>query len=299
MLGLFGKEPVGPVAAGERRVHPAESVRFAVTHLVVDVSGHHGGRKECGTTFCVAWPPGAPDVRKAVYLVAARHVVRSKHNRGALYVRVNRVGGDYDDIPTSRDEWAVHPSTDVAVLRLTRQAHFELDGLWPELLTSQPNVEVGDHAFFVGLFIQSPGIRRAEPLARFGRVSRTLEPNVRVNIQLEDESKIDVDAHLVEGQSWKGQSGSPVFVYRPQGYFPGTEWSTELRGPWLLGLTHGASLMPQGIKAEPPHPLLKGVTLYANSGIAVVIPTAKIIETLELPAVRAERKKFLSGAEGE
>lgn len=173
------------------------------------------------------------------YLVTARHCLEESASR-ELYVRVNTQTG-FDDLPTSKDDWFMHDSADVAVLpspvdrkrypimeipldlAIDKQYRFDvaaLDGrgnpiLEPMLRQNFPEgitVEVGDELFSPGLFVQSAGRSRNLPVCRFGNVAR-MPGEETVIISTRARGDIPIRAYLVETHSWGGFSGAPMFWY--------------------------------------------------------------------------------------
>jgi hypothetical protein len=105
-----------------------------------------------------------------------------------------------------------------------------------------------------------------------------------------------VEAYLVESRAINGASGSPVFA-RPAITFGPIKLDSgmETKALWpeseirLLGLFQGAWFLP------PDDPLRKAVQSKDGDvvpvGLGVVVPSYKIIELLEEPALADERAK--------
>jgi hypothetical protein len=101
----------------------------------------------------------------------------------------------------------------------------------------------------------------------------------------------ETDAYLVEARSIGGLSGSPVFIHAPvwrvrkDGSVVTNEGSQRFH---LLGLMHGhfdVSTLHDGfdVDATPA----QGI----NTGIGVVIPVEKILETIDQPELVEMRKE--------
>jgi len=281
----------------------AEELRDCVAHIVVDASHHNGlvYGDPIGTAFCVGFTIAGAGL--VYYLVTARHVLEPYRGQGAaarLSVRVNKWDGGCEDVPTNPDtDWTYTPDNDIALARFHRkQSHF-FDGLSSDHLhdgiSSVLDVHVGDHVLCIGLLLNSPGKQRNEPIVRFGRVSRTPMPGETVDIVIDEQKRLllPVEPYLVEMLSWGGHSGSPVFAYLPEGYAPSAKrW--EPNRPYLIGLMHGHFEVPHRVRGMAnPHS-----EVDLNSGIAVVIPTEKILDALEQPHLEAERDEIAAEVRG-
>jgi hypothetical protein len=274
-----------------------------VAFLCADVYDEERGvtdRNPAATAFLVA----VPIERNAwiPYVVTARHVIDKSQRYGPLYLRVN-TQDSYQDIEIAQDVWVTHPTTDVAVARLsdnlfspTGPTHqyapkaLSIDRLITDEFAREHNIGEGDEVIFIGLFPNYWGADRAQPIARFGNIS--LGTRGKVPLRLNPaENPVCVDAYLVEARSWGGQSGSPAFV----SFMPDREVMTtgQLRQEgmtgMLLGLVHGHF----DIKTEVE--FVGDITgsghVNVNAGIAAVIPAQKIRETLMDEEFEEERER--------
>lgn len=84
-------------------------------------------RSNCGTAFFVAVRLETP-VRKyeAVYAVTARHVVTNSTPYGTLQLRVNLKGGGARDFGLPQENWATHPTADVALTSVPFDADWDV-----------------------------------------------------------------------------------------------------------------------------------------------------------------------------
>lgn len=189
------------------------------------------GGEPGGTAFLVH--VHADDSDGTAYLVTAKHNLEESKS-DSVVVRFNE-GSGATEIPTSREDWFVHDSADVAVLAATGDLAripaasgkaLPVDGFVSNALTfptmhlssatqivGGETVQVGDEVFFTGLFSASAGKERNMPVARFGRLSRLAGEPVTLK-RWGGTSAVKVHAHLVECLSWGGASGSPVFARR-------------------------------------------------------------------------------------
>jgi hypothetical protein len=145
---------------------------------------------------------------------------------------------------------------------------------------------VGDEVFMLGRFISHSGIKRNQPLARFGNIA--MMPGELV----EDGRGMRVEAFLVEMRSLSGFSGSPVFVYMGPGTYRGDAkmmpFYSETIG--LMGIDTGhteicAPVLQTGSRSET------GLRASLNTGIAVIAPIWKIREVLDEEIFRVERTR--------
>jgi hypothetical protein len=250
-------------------------------------------RSPLGTAFFVGVGLGERlRLGTVVYAVTCKHVVLPGPNEDspqALFVRVNRRDGTLADIPCNQEQWTLNAETDVAVAHLRlgpdlKTWHYPIS---EHVRSGEPKIKTGHDVFFVGMFAPVPGVDSVEALVRFGAVARH---SARVGIRAYPGTDvIEVDAHLVQGMAWGGESGSPVFAYEQEHKLSGRELdrslSVALTGfpigdsavefeiePRLIGMLHGHYPID-----EIP---IGNFTLEVNSGIAIVIPFGKIMATL-------------------
>jgi hypothetical protein len=217
--------------------------------------------------------------------------------------------------------WYRHPdpvSADVAVTQLTPSEPW-LSGPIPfktlpyvplsmfvkqsTLHPTQGEVGIGDEVFIPGLFAHAKGREANSPILRVGTLA--MLPTEAVNIGTPYGF---VDVYLIEAKSTSGISGAPVFV-RPSYTVPGklprfndyiTSESLTREGLsgrpktivyrdeyLLLGVAHGHWDIPDEDTNSPKPALGTG---DSHVGIAVVTPMYKILETLNQPALIAQRK---------
>jgi hypothetical protein len=152
------------------------------------------------------------------------------------------------------------------------------------------HIGIGDFAYTVGLFMLLAGKQRNLPIVHTGHIA--LMPG-QEDIPIRDwddpEGKLVryVDGYLVEAQSLRGLSGSPVFVRPslrdvPHGRFEMVGGQSRL---YLLGIWQGAW-------DAPPDEVLavgRGKDMRVPVGMGVVVPTKRLIEILEPPVLKEKR----------
>jgi hypothetical protein len=233
-----------------------------------------------------------------------RFVVTAEHNligfaekNWEIYIRSNLKNGGVREDNWNHAHWYHHPvigSTDIAVatidfspeeefkqivLRKDTAADGGIAGTLDVLKAK--NWGLGDEVFIVGLFRSHHGRQRNIPIIRTGNLAMMVgEPVLTKNGF--------VDAYLVEARSIGGLSGSPVFIHAPI-FHPGGGAITEFR---LLGLMHGHF----DIKNKNEDIVLDSesdATAGINTGVGVVIPVEKILETIDQPELVEMRKKAI------
>jgi hypothetical protein len=266
-----------------------------------------------GTAFLVVVPGREP----TFYAVTAGHITTPSDASGApqqLYLRWPHKAGTPEEFePIDRDGWELDAESDLAIRRLAdappvSRSRDSAEGYWPifsQQLVTDPAVHLGraigegEDVFAVGLFSRHPGQEESQPTYRFGKIA--LMPREPVHIALPGSIGMDVEAYLVELHSWGGQSGSPVFITDTRAHIfnelPIESGSTL---PAVIGFvqghfdidrlarrTQGAEAEAHGYPAEVEE--LEGVRVPINSGMAIVIPAARIAAMLEDPQLVADR----------
>jgi hypothetical protein len=223
-----------------------------------------------------------------------------------VFVRANLKSGAGGLIPASLSEFRFHPNnaieaTDVAVCLMSREVVAEddeskkdtIDCRWVPLngdrtlVASDQEIKdlgigIGDEVVVVGLFRSHYGLERNVPIVRIGNIASMREEPVFTKYAG------DIEAYLVEARSIGGLSGSPVFVARSASNVPGFVL--------LLGMMHGhfdvRSLNEDVVTDDDASD--SGI----HTGIGVVIPVHKIIETVEHPDLNAMRQARAEKGEG-
>jgi len=254
-----------------------------------------------GSAFWIS-RPGPEDIKseyRPAYLVTAAHVIddiekKCAPNDKSVLIRVNETKGNQDWRETPLRFWKRHPeypSVDIAVLKV--QLDTSMDHVaWPtEAIAdkgnldkdSDRNLELGDEVFFSGLFYPHTGTLRNIPIVRIGNIAALREEPV-----LSRNGK-PMDLYLMESRSIGGLSGSPVFVdlaalkrsHQPTGGLmaAGSEMMPVSGRFKLIGVVHGHFDWE-----DNPNDSLDSSSnqLGVNMGIAMVIPSEKILENLEV-----------------
>ena len=103
-----------------------------------------------------------------------------------------------------------------------------------------------------------------------------------------------MDAYLVEARSIGGLSRSPVVIHFSMDRLRGEAFSGTALHPkhYLLGMVHGHFIIenPEDAVAEGDESAGK-----INTGIGLVVPVSKIVETINRPDLAAKRKEIVAG----
>jgi hypothetical protein len=274
-------------------------------------------RYPIGTAFFVGVALGRQySLGTVVYAVTCKHVIYagpSGEQPEALSIRINRRDGTWEDIPCNLDQWTLSTETDVAVAQLRLGPGFRI---WPyriseHIRVGETEIKTGHDVFFVGMFEPLPGKDSVEALVRFGTVARH---SAKVGIEIYPGADVvEVDAHLVQGMAWPGESGSPVFAYEEEHTLQGDALNRSLSNglsgfpignavvestitPRLIGLLYGHFGFietAQAAKARASRSKASRVySVEVNYGVAIVIPFSKIAATLMDGNLVSERERM-------
>jgi hypothetical protein len=261
------------------------------------------------TVFLVMAPDGDFDY---LNLVTAEHVITYLFNKQAegakgfekIVLRMNgKDGADPVERETRFDEWRFHPDehkrTDVAVMAFDLPAWSGVDAIHTPshmLLTEESiaatKVGVGDEVSIIGLFRSHYGVGKNIPIVRTGNIAAMADEPIYTKYAGY------IGAHLIEARSIGGLSGSPVWVHvLPEG---GNSRLLELKGTkdriFLLGLMHGhfdvKNLAEDAVADDAMEDAMMG-TAGINTGIGIVVPAQKILETINHPDLKAMRTKSM------
>jgi hypothetical protein len=262
-----------------------------------------------GTGFFVGVPLDVKGtVLNYIYLITARHIIDAIEERSSdktVYLRMNLNDGGATFVGKRLDEWRFHPkesNADVAVLSWAPpRKTFDLRYIGTEIavtedIINKENIGVGDDVFLVGLFVNHFGSKKNLPIIRVGNIASMPEEKVYTNYG-------GIDAYLVEARSVGGLSGSPVFAYIGPMRRIGGDTRLGREGPLLywLGLMHGHFELSELELDSLGEDSLTNMKI--NTGIAIVVPTWKILEVINQEVFLKEREELIEkatkGSEGD
>jgi hypothetical protein len=215
---------------------------------------------------------------------------------------INKRDGTPFEAKFAPQSWWFHPdnesdATDVAACSIDFSADEEFSMvpiIGPEAVVATLEVMkdlkigVGDEVVIAGLFRSHHGRQRNIPIVRIGNIAMIQDEPVWTKYCGY------TDAHLVEARSIGGLSGSPVFVHMPPvRVIDGKSQISSTAQCYLLGLMHGhfdIENLNEDVVTEDE----RGATSGIHTGIGVVIPVEKIIETLLHPELEEMRKTALT-----
>jgi hypothetical protein len=272
-----------------------DGVRKCVLFIGTKIDGRFRPR---ATGFLVSI---AEDGFRFSYLVTAEHVISGLQTKGhEISIRVNQKGGPVGVGPAPASGWCFHPEnerapTDVAVCAvsigddadvLTLALNGESAVVATEEVMRDENIGVGDEVAIIGMFRSHYGHERNIPVVRIANIAAMPEEPV-----LTDYCGY-TDAYLIEARSIGGLSGSPVFVNMPPFRVRGGTWEARGGKPmFLLGLIHGhfdvKNLKEDSVVDDDDTAAAAG---GINTGVGIVIPVLKIVETINHPDLVADRR---------
>lgn len=240
------------------------------------------------------------------YLVTAEHVVaRSLDLSHDLWLRVNRRAGEPTEIKIDPSDWYFHPNsaesaTDVAVCPISFDHGEEMINPVPiygprsvaatRAVIDDVRMGVGDEVIVAGLFRSHYGQQKNVPIVRVGNVAMLDGEPVK------SKNGSYVDAYLIEARSIGGLSGSPAFIHLPA--IRTIDGKTNLLSQkstyqlYLLGLMHGHFDLEDlnlDVVLEDARDASSGI----HSGIGIVIPVEKIIDTIMQPKLIDVRSRIV------
>jgi hypothetical protein len=294
--GWTGKSMVGVKVPLVKEMRVPDIARTAVVYLGRPLPNN--GFSAAGTGFLVEHQ--RPDSGITVqYLVTADHVRRALGKAQQFAIRMNDGSGKARSIlsPTWL-KWFTHKTDktiDAAIFpwRL-RPEKFPFD-LFPTMrfvrdeYFAPVGLGSGDEISIVGLFRNWAGKERISPIVRMGHLAMVAGERIPT------QNYGDALVHLVEAFSFKGLSGSPVFIRETVGfpvYGTGVIQQDEAlalgNATHLLGLVHAfmpIKVMNEIMGSDPGQAW--------HSGISMVVPASEILKIINQPEVIEYEKTML------
>jgi hypothetical protein len=319
--GIFPLPPIGAIPSyllDREQEEPGVFVPNLIRKCVafVGIERDDGGFEPKATGF---FAHAGEDNIQRTHFVTAEHAVTlikqriakdetEKGIKGRLAVRMNIKEGGSEVVPLHDVHWWSHPDldnlTDVAVTPWSYQKHYfdhfplplygQVVGMSQTGHLKRRGAGLGQEIAIVGLFRHHRGTQRNEPIIRIGNIAAMPEERVWTKWCGFTE------AYLVEANSIGGLSGSPVFVNLSDAppmtmniggvnHYESRDGSVDFKKYMLFGLMHGHWDLPNITDAATEDNEGRD---SINTGVGVVIPVQKILETLYHPELVDMRKKL-------
>lgn len=304
----FQRTTLGPAlscaAFGNRdlKVRISDDIRTGVVFLGhADARTGKGGIHCIGTGFLVQYGG-------AGYLVTAAHVAAILGS-DPFVVRLNTKKGDSVNIQIDMAEWFYHPddTVDLALIPFVVPSTSTYDAKYlnEELILTNERIAaldtgLGDFTYTIGLFRLLHGERRNLPIVHSGHIAlMPSDEKIPVRDWRSSASKkpVFVSGYLVETNSLRGLSGSPVYV-RP--------WITnnnafKLHGEAVNLILPRSTVYLLGVWQAswdaPPDEVMAvetGRDVQVSVGMGIVVPAQRIIEILEMDKVKRLREENMA-----
>lgn len=230
------------------------------------------------------------------YAVTAKHVIDSFADQ-YIYLRKEKKAGGFGLHKTKKSDWITHPDpgrgkvVDVVACQI-RQLVSEVDLLHIPLhvgcataeTIKEHNFTIGEDVCFAGLFTSHFGTAKNLPVLRTGTIAAMPEEPIST-------ARGHMDAYLIEARSMGGISGSPIWIQLAPARTIANQikFSSGIPHVQFLGMVSGHYLIESREDAVPEDGK-QSLTGSMNTGLAVVVPVEKIIETIMQPKLVAERE---------
>jgi hypothetical protein len=251
------------------------------------------------------------------YIVTARHVAMA-FGDDPFQVRVNQKDGlsglvRYDPTTDPIDVWRLHddPSVDIAAVLFPydlQGGNLDQLGMGQDLLMTDDDVRehgvgIGDTCYAIGLFRLMQGRKRNFPIVHTGSIAAV--PSDEKIPMRSGNSRIEVEAYLVEISNLRGLSGCPVlvrptfFASVPKMIWPKRGETPSVEGPVYVSVPdHNVRLLGvwAGSWDASPDDVLAtdhGSQVRVPVGLGVVIPAQRLREILDKPSLVEQRATLL------
>lgn len=257
---------------------------------------NQGVIEELGTGFFYKMPLEEFTERTTGYLVTAKHVLKDETGNylDKIFVRLNKKQGGTDylsvelknNIFTHSDE-----SVDLAVIPclpstdIFDYSNMQSKQIGGKDLIQKNKIIEGDNVFFVGLFLGHKGQKRNIPIFRYGKVALLTDEKISWK---EDPYEIPrhTELHLIDCQTFDGNSGSPVF-FSTRGRFEEDDIPKGPEAVIFAGVICGSYNEKGEVREEHK---ISNFTYFENQGISAVTPAYKLKEIIFSDQLKNQRK---------
>jgi hypothetical protein len=258
-----------------------------------------------------------PQSRSTHYYGVTNHHVAIRD--GASHIRINTTNGGVRFLPFETEDWHFKPGGDDICAVDIDHSNFQPDDEWdciPEYIflhkseIERLDINLGENAFMVGLFVSHHGGNRNVPSARFGNVAMMASDNAPIKT----EGDFNRPAHVIDMRSRSGFSGSPVFIYRTpvDDLTPPTNgWTLDTKKNLFMRFfgVHASQFQervrvrraPKLTSAEVDDEgsklidvsgeIREGDHLIMSSSMTIVVPSWRVSELLDLEVFEMARQK--------
>jgi hypothetical protein len=276
---------------GGARVRVAENLRKCVVYLGLRAKPSSETEiTPVGTGFMVSWEDEDDARATGVYLVTANHVAK---DLGQCFVaRFNTKEGAGRNFQIDDPKWERDPNADLAVQEFYPPEWADyIPILRSRFLTEQwredQDIGAGDLVHIVGAFRLLHGEHQNLPLVHTGHVALLPEDE-----PIPVKGLGNIRGYLVQVQTLRGSSGSPVFVRRHVPGYARLERSPDAEcwmysDSWLLGINQGAWFGKPDEVLDLPQ---QNGPVEVPVSMAIIIPSERLIEMLDSQKMKDRRK---------
>lgn len=244
-----------------------------------------------GTGFIVAYlDPRLPKDQYFAYLVTNRHVAEcwdeQNHSTDVQFlgIRANLKDGTSAVIPLDPGGWHFSPdnSVDLAVMPVTLGPDLAVSPISTDMFATKDflsanGIAEGSPILLSGYFYQFSGDRKFQAIVREGILSMIPDEPLKTTTGKPG------TVYLCDVHIFGGNSGSPVMV--------AADW-LGVGGYHLLGVVSGYYYENENLDLEVAT-TVKGAG-FANSGVAMVVPSDFLKGLLDEPELKVPRDAFLA-----
>jgi len=189
---------------------------------------------------------------------------------------------------------------DISIFRTPHFDQTKYEAIPGDLISSRDifkseDVKQADRVIFPGLLVNFFGGKNNYPILKDGSIALIPQEKVPMQYKVGNETiNTTQEVVLINTISIPGLSGSPVFLWHGPRLKNNT-YALGCQKPYLLGVMHGFySALPREVtKIE------KTETKYIyqdNSRVAIVFPSWRINETLELPSFKSRMDEIVKSS---